>query len=64
MARPFALAFVIARLCHALGLTMSTGPNVFRFVGVMGTLGAMLGLATLIIIMLAKNTAWLAPYLH
>jgi len=43
---------------------MSTGPNVFRFVGVMGTLGAMLGLATLIIIMLAKNTAWLAPYLH
>jgi uncharacterized membrane protein YecN with MAPEG domain len=61
---PFALIFVIARLCHALGLTIGTGPNVFRFVGVMGTLGAMLGLATLIVIMLAKNTSWLAPYLH
>jgi hypothetical protein len=55
-----AMAFVIARLCHAIGLTISAGPSVFRFIGVMGTLGSMLALAVLIAIMLLRNTAWLA----
>ena len=60
----FALGFVIARLCHALGLTISTGPSIFRFVGVIGTLAAMLGLATLIVITLARNTSWLPHLPH
>jgi hypothetical protein len=58
------LSFVIARLSHALGLTISAGPSVFRFVGVMGTLGAMLSLATLIVITLVRNSSWLPLLPH
>ena len=61
---PFALAFVVARLCHALGLTIGTGPNVFRFIGVMGTLATTLGLATLLMITLSSDTSWLTYPLH
>ena len=61
---PLALGFIIARLSHALGLTISSGPSIFRFVGVMGTLAAMLGLATLLILTLSRNTSWLPLLPH
>jgi len=56
----FALAFVVARLAHALGLSISSGVTAFRFVGVMGTLLGVLGLAVLLAITLSRDTHWLA----
>ncbi|GAB3291246.1 MAPEG family protein [Pseudidiomarina andamanensis] len=35
-------AFFVARVCHALGLTMSIGPSWARTVGVLGTFGVLL----------------------
>lgn len=59
-----AAVFLIARFSHALGLSLSAGPSVLRFVGVLGSFGAMLTLATLIVIMLARNSAWLSMLPH
>lgn len=55
----FAIAFVVVRLAHAIGLSMSSGVTLFRFVGVMGTLVCILGLAGLLAATLARDTAWL-----
>jgi uncharacterized membrane protein YecN with MAPEG domain len=60
----FALGFVVFRVSHALGLTISAGPSVFRFVGVVGTLFAILGLAALLVVTLARDTSWLPHLLH
>lgn len=54
-----ALAFVVARVAHALGLSISSGISVFRFVGVMGTLLSVLALAALLAITLSHDTSWL-----
>lgn len=54
-----ALAFVVARVSHALGLSITTGISVFRFVGVMGTLLSVLALAVLLAITLSHDTSWL-----
>ena len=54
-----ALAFVVARVAHALGLSISSGISVFRFVGVMGTLLSVLALAVLLAITLSHDTSWL-----
>ena len=59
-----ALGFVIFRLSHAFGLTISAGPSVFRFVGVIGTLLAILGLAAMMAITLARDTSWLPHLPH
>jgi hypothetical protein len=59
-----AAIFLVARLSHALGLSISAGPSVFRFVGVMGNFGAMLTLATLLAISLLRNTQWLETLPH
>lgn len=55
----FAIGFVVVRLAHAIGLSMSAGVTLFRFVGVMGTLICDLGLAGLLAYTLANDTAWL-----
>lgn len=59
-----ALAFVVSRLSHALGLAISAGPTPLRFVGVLGTFSAIAGLAALLAITLSRDTHWLAPILH
>ena len=59
-----AAVFVIARVSHALGLSMSSGPSVFRFIGVLGNFGTMLTLAALIVIMLARDSHWFAVLPH
>jgi hypothetical protein len=55
----FAAAFLVVRLSHALGLAISSGVSIFRFVGVMGTVSCMLGLAALLAITLSRDTHWL-----
>lgn len=60
----FAAGFVLVRLSHALGLAMSDGPSLFRFVGVVGTLFAILGLCVLLAITLSRDTGWLAALPH
>jgi uncharacterized membrane protein YecN with MAPEG domain len=58
----FALAFVLVRLSHAIGLAMSAGPSLFRFVGVVGTLACILGLSALLAISLARDTHWIPAH--
>jgi uncharacterized membrane protein YecN with MAPEG domain len=60
----FAVAFVVFRLSHALGLTISAGVTPFRFFGVVGTAAATLGLATLLAITLSRDTHWIPPLPH
>jgi len=55
----FAIAFVLARLSHALGLSMSSGLTIFRFLGVVVTLLSVLGLAALLAITLSKDPSWI-----
>lgn len=59
-----ALAFVVARLSHALGLSISAGISVFRFVGVVGTLLTVLALAVLLAITLSRDTGWMNALPH
>jgi uncharacterized membrane protein YecN with MAPEG domain len=59
----FALAFVVARLSHALGLAISAGVTPFRFVGVFGTFGTVVGLAAMLAITLSRNTQWITGLL-
>jgi uncharacterized membrane protein YecN with MAPEG domain len=60
----FAVAFVVFRLSHALGLLISSGTTPFRFVGVLGTVGAILGLSALLARTLARDTHWIPPLPH
>jgi uncharacterized membrane protein YecN with MAPEG domain len=55
----FAVAFIVVRLSHALGLRISGGLTAFRFVGALGTLVSILGLAALLATTLARDTSWL-----
>ena len=59
----FAAAFVLVRLSHAIGLSMSAGPSLFRFVGVVGTLICILGLSTLLALSLSRDTHWIPTHL-
>ena len=54
--------FVLVRLSHAIGLAMSAGPSLFRFVGVVGTLACILGLSALLAISLARDTHWIPAH--
>jgi len=58
----FAAAFIVVRLSHALGLSISSGVSLFRFVGVVGTLACILGLAALLAITLSRDTRWLPHF--
>ncbi|HEY2068986.1 MAG TPA: MAPEG family protein [Rhizomicrobium sp.] len=58
----FALAFVVLRIFHVIGLAISSGPSPFRFVGVVGTTLAILGLAALLAITLSRDTHWIAAF--
>ena len=60
----FAVAFIVVRLSHALGLSISSGVTIFRFVGVIGTVASILGLAALLAITLSRDTHWLPPLPH
>jgi len=60
----FAVAFVVFRLSHALGLAISSGPTPFRFVGVLGTFFSILGLAVLLALTLSRDTHWIPPLPH
>jgi len=42
--------FLAARLFHAFGLTIGSGPNLFRFLGVLGTFGACVGVGWRLIV--------------
>ena len=57
-------AFIVVRLSHALGLAISSGVSLFRFLGVTGTIAANVALAVFLAITLARDTHWLAPALH
>ena len=59
----FAAAFVLVRLSHAIGLSMSAGPSLFRFVGVVGTLICILGLSALLAISLSRDTHWIPTHI-
>ncbi|HTT98471.1 MAG TPA: MAPEG family protein [Rhizomicrobium sp.] len=59
-----AIAFVIVRLSHAIGLAMSSGVTVFRFVGALGTVVTILMLAVLLFITLSHDTSWMSPAAH
>ena len=59
-----AVAFIVVRLSHAIGLAMSSGVTPFRFLGALGTVVLILTLAVLLFISLARDTTWLSPYLH
>jgi uncharacterized membrane protein YecN with MAPEG domain len=54
-----AAAFIVFRISHALGLSLSSGVTVFRFLGVIGTLVCVLGLASLLAITLSSDWNWL-----
>ncbi len=60
----FAIAFVAARVLHIVGLAISAGPSPPRFLGVLITWFADIGLAVLLTITLSRDTHWLAPVLH
>jgi uncharacterized membrane protein YecN with MAPEG domain len=60
----FAIAFVVIRLSHALGLRLSSGLSIFRFVGAVGTVAIVLGLAGLLAITLARDTHWIPILPH
>ncbi len=55
----FAIAFAVVRVSHALGLAISAGVTPFRFIGVVGTVGCILGLAALLAITLSHDTHWM-----
>jgi uncharacterized protein len=59
-----AIAFVVVRLSHAIGLAMSSGITIFRFLGASGTVVLILALAVLLIITLSHDTQWMSPVLH
>jgi hypothetical protein len=58
----YAVVFVIARLSHALGLAISSGATPFRFVGVIGTIACDLGLASLLVLTLSRDTHWIPTH--
>ena len=60
----YAAGFVIARLSHVVGLSIGSGANPFRFVGVIGTVIAIVGLAIVLGSMLAHDTHWLSALPH
>jgi uncharacterized membrane protein YecN with MAPEG domain len=54
-----AIAFAVCRIAHALGLSMSSGLTIFRFLGVVGTVVSILTLAVLLAITLSHDTHWM-----
>jgi uncharacterized membrane protein YecN with MAPEG domain len=55
-----AIAFIVVRLSHVIGLAMSSGLTIFRFLGAAGTVVLMLMLAVLLFVTLSHDTHWLA----
>ena len=55
----FAAGFILARLSHVAGLNIGPGANPFRFVGVVGTVVAIVGLSVLLLVSLSRDTHWL-----
>jgi hypothetical protein len=55
-----AIAFIAVRLAHVIGLAMSSGLTIFRFLGAAGTVVLMLMLAVLLFVTLSHDTHWLA----
>jgi uncharacterized protein len=60
----FAAVFLVARFSHAFGLLISSGRTPFRFIGVLGTVGCVVGLAIVLGSMLARDTHWLPALPH
>ncbi len=60
----FAVAFIVIRLSHAIGLSLSSGLTIFRFVGALGTVLSMLGLAGLLVVSLMRDPSWIPPLPH
>jgi len=59
-----AIAFAVVRLSHAIGLAMSSGVTIFRFLGASGTVVIIVTLAVLLFITLSHDTQWMSPVLH
>lgn len=59
-----AIVFVVVRLSHVIGLAMSSGVTIFRFLGAAGTVVVILTLAVLLFITLSHDTQWMSPVLH
>jgi uncharacterized protein len=57
-----AAAFVVFRLLHVVGLWISAGPTPFRFVGVLGSFCAIVGLAAMLSMTLARDTSWIPHF--
>ena len=58
----FAAAFIVSRLLHIIGLMISAGRSPFRFLGVLGTFGSIVGLAALLAITLSRDTHWIPHF--
>jgi uncharacterized membrane protein YecN with MAPEG domain len=59
-----AIAFIVIRLSHLIGLAMGEGVNPFRFIGGAGTITVVLILARLLAGSLLSDTHWMAALPH
>jgi uncharacterized membrane protein YecN with MAPEG domain len=59
----YAGIFIVARLAHAIGLSISSGVTVFRFTGVIATVGTVIGLCIHLGLTLSHDTSWV-PFVH
>src|SRR5215469_3689604 len=54
----YAAIFIVARLSHALGLSISAGVTIFRLFGVLATVGTIIGLCIHLGLTLSHDTSW------
>jgi uncharacterized membrane protein YecN with MAPEG domain len=59
-----AIAFVVVRLSHIIGLAIGEGANPFRFIGGAGTIAVVLVLVRLLGGTLLGDTHWMSPVMH
>jgi uncharacterized membrane protein YecN with MAPEG domain len=60
----YALAFIVFRLMHVLGLRISSGASPLRFIGVVGTVSTILGLVRMLVLTLSRDTHWIPVLPH
>jgi uncharacterized membrane protein YecN with MAPEG domain len=58
------IAFAVMRLSHMIGIGLSAGVTLFRFLGSAGTAVVILALAGMLAITLSRDTQWLAALPH
>jgi uncharacterized membrane protein YecN with MAPEG domain len=60
----YAAAFIVFRLSHLVGLRISSGASPLRFIGVVGTVATILGLARMLAVTLSRDRHWIAMLPH